>query len=181
MVLIIIICTLALLSIILFGVMLSTSKKQKKNIIRIETAEEEIDKSLNERQKLLIEMENIINKNTEVSQNNFKDIDKENLSYFELDKKLSKIADTFSKIKSDYQIELDTEDFRKLTTELKMNEEKNEASKKYYNKYAENLNKQINKFPSNIFAKITKQSEKRIFDITNMKFNKNDIVFESEI
>lgn len=155
--------------------------KQKKNIIRIETAKQEIDKALDEKKNLLTEMESIINKNTEVKQDNFKNFNLEELSNFDADKMLNKISDTFRKIKSDYQIELDTDDFRKLLTDLKINEEKNEASKKYYNKYAENLNEQIKHFPSNLFAKITKTKKKDIFDINEFKYAKNDIVFESEI
>lgn len=169
------------LAFIVFLIVTNILGKQRKNVIRIETAKEQIIKTLDDRQNLLTKMEDIINKNTEVKQNNFENFNKEDLSNFELDKKLSKIADTFKKIKSDYQIELDTEDFRKLLTELKMNEEKNEASKKYYNKYAENLNNEISHFPSNIIAKMTKTKKKDTFDISEFKYAKNDIVFESEI
>lgn len=169
------------LAFIMFLIVTNILGKQRKNIIRIDTAKMQIDETLVERKNLLTKMEEIINKNTEIKQDNFKDFKEDDLSDFDIDKKLNKIADTFKKIKSDYQVELDTEDFRKLMTELKMNEEKNEASKKYYNKYAENLNNEISHFPSNIIAKITKTKKKNTFDISEFKYAKNDIVFESEI
>ena len=166
---------------VILGIYINLNSKQKKNIIRIRTAESEIDKNLEERKDLLVKIENIINKNTELNQNNFKELDTNSVSNFELDRLFTKISNTFEKIKTDYQIELDLEEFRSLMTELKMNEEKNEASKTYYNKYAKNLNEQISGFPANIIAKLHKTVEKETYDVNQIKFSKNDIILESKI
>jgi len=166
---------------ILFLVYFNLLNKQKKDKIRITTAEEEISNSLDERLNILKDLEKIINSCTELNQNNFKDFNSDELDHFEFDRKLSKITDTFNKIKSDYQVELDKEDFRDLMTKLKINEEKNEASKSYYNKYAEDLNARISSFPSNLIAKLNRTEKKDMFDINKFKQMKTDVVIESKI
>ena len=181
MILYICVGSVLLVAFIILMLAMNILNKQRKNTTRIETATEEINKILDERKNLLISLEEIINKKTEVNQNNFKDFDNLSLSSFELDKKFKKITDTFSKIRSDYEVELDLPDFRDLMAKLKMNEEKNEASKKYYNNYAEKLNEQIDHFPASIVAKLTKTTKKDMYDISKFKALKNDIVFESKI
>lgn len=162
-------------------IFLNLSNKQKKDYIRINTAEEAINASLDERLNLLKEIEQIINNSTELNQNNFKSLNIDELDSFEFDRKLSKITELFNKIRSDYEVELDKEDFRDLMTKLKINEEKNEASKSYYNKYAEDLNSRISSFPANIIAKISGTDKKEMFDINKFKQVKTDIVVESKI
>lgn len=145
--------------------------KIQKNIIRINEAEAEIDETLRKRLDLLKELEIIINSNTNLNQDNFKDFNKDNfkISNFDMDRKLSKIADTFNKIKADYPDDLEIESFRNLIVELKINEEKNESAKAYYNKYTTKLNSLIKKFPSNIVARIHKESERNYFDNKDLK------------
>lgn len=173
-----IITTLILIGFLVF---LNLSNKQKKDKIRIITAEEAISKTLDERLNLLKEIETIINDSTELNQNNFKDFIIDETNYFEFDRKLSKVTDTFNKIRSDYEVELDKDNFRDLMTKLKINEEKNEASKSYYNKYAEDLNAKVSSFPSNIIAKINGTNKKEMFDINKFKQIKTDVVVESNI
>ncbi len=148
----------------------------QKNVIRINEAESEIDEALRKRYDMLVQIESIINENTEVKQNAFKDFNKDDLkmSNFDVDRKLTKITDTFNKIVQDYPENFDTDSFRELLTNLKINEEKNEATKAYYNKFTTSLNTLIKKFPSNIVARIHKISEHLYFDNKNM--NDNDIL-----
>ena len=144
--------------------------KIQNNTIRINEAESEIDESLRKRYDLLTQIEVYINNNTDLKQDNFKDLNKEDLriSNFEVDRKLTKITDTFSKIRQDYPDDLDTEAFRNFMIDLKINEEKNEAAKAYYNKYTTKLNSLIKKFPSNLIARIHKIDEHMYFDNKNM-------------
>ena len=87
---------------------------------------------------------------------------------------LTKATNTFSKIWQDYPVELDKEEFRQLLTDLKINEEKNEASKSYYNKYTSELNELVKKFPSNIVASIHDIDERLYFD--NKEMNDDNIL-----
>lgn len=150
--------------------------KIKKDLIRVETSEEEINETLEKRYDLLIEIEKIINESTNLKQNNFKDFEnkRKKMKNIEFDKKLTKVANTFNKIWDDYPVELEKESFRNLMTDLKINEEKNESSKSYYNKYANSLNELIHSFPTNIISKIHKIEQRECFD--NKNINDEDIL-----
>lgn len=168
----VLIAILAILAIIYITIY----NRLQKNIVRIKEAEAEIDETLRKRYDILVQLEGVINSNTDLNQNNFEEFKKEDfkISNFDADRKLSKIADTFNKIKLDYPDDLDTETFRNLMVDLKINEEKNEASKSYYNKFTTKLNMLIKKFPSNIIARIHKIDEHLYFDNKNM--NDDDIL-----
>lgn len=148
--------------------------KLQKYKIRINEAESEIDETLRKRYDILMSMEKEINSSTDVKQDNFKNIEKEKLSSFDADRTLSKITETFKKIKEDYSEKLDTEAFRNLFTEINIVEEKSDAAKSYYNKYTTSLNLLIKKFPSNLIARIHGISERAYFDNKNM--NDDDIL-----
>ena len=155
---------------ILAGIYIYLYNKLQKNIIRVNEAESEIDDTLRKRYDILRDLEDIINDNTKVTQENFKDFDKEKIkvSSFDFDRKLTKVTSTFNKIWQDYPVELEKKEFRKLMTDLKINEEKNEASKAYYNKFTTELNTIVKKFPSNIIARIHKIEERDYFDGKNL-------------
>ncbi len=148
--------------------------KLKKYIVRIKEAESEIDETLRKRYDILLSMEEVINSSTELNQKNFEKFEKEKMSTFDVDRKLSKISEVFKKIKEDYRDNLDNENFRNLAIDLKIIEEKNDAAKAYYNKYTTSLNMLINKFPSNIVARICNIEERNYFDNKNM--NDKDIL-----
>lgn len=155
-------------------IFIAIHNRLQKYIIRIKEAESEIDETLRKRYDLLVSMENVINSNTDLDQNNFKDFEKEKMSNFDADRKLSKIKETFKMIASDYPDKLDNESFRNLLTEIKITEEKSDAAKAYYNKYTTSLNMLIKKFPSNIVASICHIEERNYFDNKNM--NDKDIL-----
>ena len=146
----------------------------QKFVIRIKEAESEIDETIRKRYDLLLSMESVINSNTDLGQDNFKDFEKDKMSNFDVDRKLSKIKETFRMIGSDYPDKLDNENFRNLMTEIKIIEEKSDAAKAYYNKYTTSLNMLIRKFPSNIVASICHIEERFYFDNKNM--NDKDIL-----
>lgn len=159
---VIVFALIAILYIVLYN-------KLQNNLIRINESENEIDETLRKRYDLLVKMESLINNNTKLDQNNFKDFNSETkISNFDADRKLTKITETFKKIRSDYSKELDIEAFNNILTELKINEEKNEAAKAYYNKFTTKLNLIIKKFPSNIIARIHKIKERNYFDNKNL-------------
>ena len=165
-----------ILIIVLIFIYIYIYNKLQKSIIRINEAETEIDNTLRKKYDLLVQMEKIINDKTNLKQNNFKDLNKKDIkiSNFEFDRILSKIYITFIKIKSDYPIELDQKEFRDLMIELKINEEKVESAKVYYNKFTTKLNDLIRSFPSNIVSRIHKIEEHNYFD--NKNLNDDDIL-----
>lgn len=172
---ILIIMVLFALLVILVSLYISIYNKLQKKLIRINEAECEIDETLRKRYDLLVQIESMINDATKLKQNNFKDIKKDTeISNFEFDRMLTKATNTFSKIWQDYPVELDKEEFRQLLTDLKINEEKNEASKSYYNKYTSELNELVKKFPSNIVASIHDIDERLYFD--NKEMNDDNIL-----
>jgi len=165
---IIIILVLLAIGVLLAFLYVITYNKLQKNLIRIKEAEAQIDDALRRRYDILVKMENIINENTNLKQNNFEGFESDKVSNYEFDRKLTKIADTFSKINSDYSDELDTEVFRNALVDLKINEEKNEAAKTYYNRFTTKLNMLIKRFPSNLVARIHGIDERLYFDNKNM-------------
>lgn len=146
----------------------------QKYVIRIKEAESEIDETIRKRYDLLLSMEGVINSNTELGQDNFKDFESDKMSNFDADRKLSKIKETFRMIGADYPDKLNNEAFRNLLIEIKIIEEKSDAAKAYYNKYTTSLNMLIKKFPSNIVASICHIDERLYFDNKNM--NDKDIL-----
>ena len=173
---VLIIMVIFALILVLVGIYISIYNKLQKNLIRINEAEFEIDETLRKRYDLLVQLETIINESTKLNQNNFKGLEDKTkeISNFDFDRTLTKATNTFYKIWQDYPVELDKDEFRKLMVDLKINEEKNESSKSYYNKYTTNLNSLIKKFPSNIVAKIHDIDERLYFD--NKEMNDDNIL-----
>ncbi|MCI8498613.1 MAG: LemA family protein [Bacilli bacterium] len=142
----------------------------QKFLIRIKESEIEVTDSLKKRYELLVKMEQEINTITGLKQDNFKDFKSEEMSNFDVDRKLFKIMSTFEKIKEDYSDKLDVEAFRNLEIEIKIVDEKIVAVKAYYNKYTTSLNMLIKRFPSNIIARIHRIEEGEYFNNKNMNY-----------
>lgn len=165
--------TIVILAIIAIAVLLVIAyiliyNKIQKYVVRIKEAEAEIDETIRKRFDLLESMEKEILAATTVKENNFEDFKTNMMSSFEADRKLSKIKETFRKIKEDFPENLDTENYRNLLVELKIVEEKSDAAKAYYNKYTTSLNMLIKKFPSNLISRIHGIDERLYFDNKNM-------------
>lgn len=169
-IILIIICLCALL---ILSYIINYNKIQKYTV-RINEAECEIDETLRKRYDTLVSMENIINDKTDLTQNNFSSFKSDKMTNFEIDRKLTKITETLNKIHMDYSDELNIEAYRNLLVDLKINEEKCDASKSYYNKYTTDLNMLIKKFPTNIIAKFHGVKERLYFD--NKIMNDENII-----
>lgn len=145
----------------------------QKFVIRINEAESEIDECLRKRYDLLLDLERIINEQTNLNQDNLKKFKSDEMSNFEVDRKLTQITDLFKKIKLDYEDELNIQTFNENIVLLKKNNEKCDASKAFYNKYTTELNMLVKKFPTNIIARIHGIKSRLYFD--NKIMNDDDI------
>lgn len=137
------------------------------NITKIEKAEGLIDEALRNRYDLINKMIKIIKNKVKSTKEYFKDFDKlkdQEISNFELDRKLTEFYTLCETVSSDYKSLNDNKDLKVLFKELKQNEEKLMATKNYYNKNTNDLNGMIRKFPINIIAKIHKVKIKPFFD-----------------
>lgn len=168
----IVIIILALLACagLLAGVYIFVYNRMQKYIVRIKEAENEVRETLKRRYELLMKVEEEINACTNLKQKNFEDFNIDEMSDFEIDRKLFKIMSTFEKIQADYSEKLDNETFRNLLIELKIVDEKTVTAKAYFNKHTTSLNTLIKKFPSNIVARIHRIEEGEYFNNKNMNY-----------
>ena len=162
----------------LVALYISVYNRLQKYVIRINESEAIIDECLRKKYDLLLTMESIINKKTDLEQNNLSKFKSDEMSNFEVDRKLTKIADTFKKIKMDYEKELNTPEYKENENLLKKNNEECDSAKAYYNKNTTELNMLAKKFPTNIIAKIHGIKERTYFDNKNMN---DDDIFDFKI
>lgn len=149
--------------------------KYQNSIIRIKEAESDIDETLRKRFDQLVNLEKLIVNNTGLELDNFSEFTEDTkISNFDMDRKLTKAYDSFISIASDFEKELNIDEVKSLITELKINTEKLDAAKSYYNKHTTKLNLLVKKFPSNIIAKIHGIYERNYFD--NKNLNDEDIL-----
>lgn len=139
---------------------------------KIEHAECLIDDSLRTKYDLITQYEKLIKDEVEIDKNFLKDFSKlkdNNISNFELDRKLVEYINIISKVKADNADLADNKEMKKLFAEEKKIDEKLQAAKSYYNKYTSELNDLIRTFPSNIVARMHAISIKPFFDGKNME------------
>lgn len=139
---------------------------------KIDQAEYLLDESLRNKYDLLVEAEDYVKKSLKIEKGFFKGIDKikkDNISNFDLDRKLQEYNNTLDQLRADYPTLEDSKDFRKLLSSIKKTEEKLQAAKSFYNKYTSELNDLIRVFPSNIVARMHGISIKPFFDGKNMQ------------
>ena len=143
-------------------------------VIRIAEAESIIDEALRQRHDLIARFNNTIKSTIKIKDDYFKDFDdleKENLSNFDLDRKITKAFNLALKLKNDYTELENDKTINDLILNLKQNAEKLEAAKAFYNKYTTELNKVIKKFPSNITARIHGFVVKAYYDGKDLEDN----------
>jgi len=129
----------------------------KANQIKIDEAELVLDDLLNKKYDLLIGAKNIITKETDINHKIFNDLKKlkeQNLSIFNFDRKLNESYSLTEQIKGDFKTLAANDKFNKIIQDIKTIDEKLEATKAFYNKYAKSLNTLIKRFPINLIAKI---------------------------
>lgn len=138
---------------------------------KVDQAESIIDETLRKRYDLIISAASIIDKTVKDKKNLFKDVEKlkdKNISNYDLDRKLTDEILLLNQLRNDYSQLQNNKDFKKIMNEIKLTDEKMQASKSYYNKYTNLLNEQIRKFPSNIIAKMHDIKIRLFFDGKDM-------------
>ncbi len=139
---------------------------------KIDQAECLIDEALRSKYDLFIEVDSISKAELKEEKSFFKGLEKikkDNISNFDLDRKLKDYDSILSQLKSDYTTLEDNKDFKKALSNNKKIDEKLQAAKSFYNKYTSELNDLIRKFPSNIVARMHGLSIKPFFDGKNMQ------------
>ena len=101
----------------------------------------------------------------------FKDLEKlkkEDISNFDLDRKIIEGENLIHQVKNDYKSLNDNEEYISIINDLKDSDELLEAAKSFYNKYTTEIDLLIKKFPTNIIAKFHKIKLRNYFDGKNM-------------
>ena len=148
------------------------SNKLQHSKTKINQAECLIDEALRSRYDLLVRVDKYIQTELENDKTFFKNLDKlknENISNFDLDRRITEYYNLWMQIKNDYPDLNNKKAFKELINEDKRLDEKLQAAKSYYNKYTSELNDLIRTFPSNIVARMHKIEIKTFFDGKNME------------
>ena len=90
------------------------------------------------------------------------------ISNFDLDRKLKEAVNIIQNLKNDYPELQDNPNMEEIVMEIKNTEEKLSAAILYYNRYTNELNELIRKFPSNVVAKFHHFKIKHFFDGKDM-------------
>lgn len=139
---------------------------------KIEQAECLIDESLRVKYDLLVKADSLIQKELKKDKSFFTGLDKikkEDISNFDLDRKLNEYINILNNVKLDYNKLEGNKDFKEILNNNKKNDEKLQAAKSFYNKYTSELNDAVRTFPSNIIAKLHGMNIKTFFDGKNME------------
>ena len=139
---------------------------------KIDQAECLIDEALRHRYDVMCSANNLVKEELGSKKSLFGDLDKlkeENISNFDLDRRLQEYENILFKIKDDYPDLAEKKAFKEIISNNKKASEKLQAAKSYYNKYTSELNDLIRTFPSNIVAKMHSIEIKPFFDGKNMQ------------
>lgn len=138
---------------------------------KIEQSEGIIDEVLRTRFDIVVRTSDIIKNNLEEKKDYLKEylsLKEEKISNFEMDRKLKEAMNIIFNLKNDYPSLQKNTGIKEITNEIKTTDEKLSAAISYYNRYTNQLNEYIRKFPSNIIAKIHGFSIKPFFDGKDM-------------
>lgn len=139
---------------------------------KIDHAECLIDEALRDRYDILTRADKLIKTELDIDKTYFKGLDKvknENISNFDLDRKLTEYVNLLEQIKLDNPDLSGNKGFKDIASENKKASEKLQAAKSYYNKYTSELNDLIRTFPSNVVARMHGIVIKSFFDGKNME------------
>lgn len=139
--------------------------------VKIDEAESMIDEALRSKYDILLKLESIIKNNIKETKINFKDLNdlkKESISNFQLERKLVDTVLLINKIQDDFPELEEQKDYRELLNDIRVMDERINASKKFYNKYTSKSNELVRKFPSNIIAKFHNITIRNFFDNKDM-------------
>lgn len=139
--------------------------------LKINESENVIDELLRSKYDLINNIIEVILKETKVNKKTFDEIKNsnfQNISSFDFERKLTSFNQLIIKVKDDYE-ELESNiDFSNYLNELMLINQKLEASKSFYNKYTNILNKTIKRFPSSFIAFIHHIKVRTFFDGKDM-------------
>lgn len=150
--------------------------KFQDSIIKLNEVEGKIDDALRNKFDHLIEMNNVIKETIKTKKAIIDDLSKlkdEDISSFELDRKLIEASSKINFIKKQYTELQGVSSLNKLSYEIEEIDDTLIAYRKYYNENIVKYNMLIKKFPYNIIGIILKYKEKRFFD--NKDLNDEDI------
>jgi hypothetical protein len=139
--------------------------------LKIDEAESIIDEALRDKYDSIIAIRNLITSNIKDDKINFKGLDElkdEDISNFDLDRRLNEYRTLINKINDDYKKLDDNKDFNDLLNKLKRTDEKISAAKGFYNTYITESNELVRKYPSNLVAKFNNINIKAFFDGKDM-------------
>jgi len=141
----------------------------QKYLIKINEVESKIDTTLRERFDLLVKASDFIKEHLkEEVMGDLNSLENEELSSFELDRKLVSITREFYNLKFSHRDLVKKENFIEIDFALKENDAELDGYTSYYNDNIAKLNKLVRIFPSNIIAKIAGIKERTFYDGKNM-------------
>ena len=135
--------------------------------LKIDEAESILDENLRKKYDKVYELQTTVVKLSKVNENEFKELDevnKEDISNFDLDRKVIKVYGKLDTIINDYEKIQSKKEVNDLLTEIKVLDEKIDSAKLYYNKYIGESNSLVRKFPTNLIAKIHHIKVKNFYD-----------------
>ncbi len=144
--------------------------------LKIDEAESIIDENLRKKYDIIVDIKNIIENELKDEKISFKEIEElknENISNFNMDRKLDEFLNLIDKIKNDYEVIKTNKDMIAFLKDIKKTNEKLDSAKSFYNTNITESNSLVRKFPSNIIAKFHNIKIKPFFDNKNM--NDDDI------
>lgn len=170
LILIIILIAIIIIGYLVINYIFNYNKIQSMNI-KINESESIIDNELRNKYDLIIRASSIVNKllKKEVTYfNELEELKKENVSNFDIDRKITEGENLIYQVKNDYRSLEDNDEYINIINSLKNSDEILVAAKSFYNKYTTEINLIIKKFPTNIIAKIHKIKLRNYFDGKNM-------------
>ena len=150
---------------------LTTYNKYQDYIIRINEVESKIDESLRDKFDIILKLNSNIKekiKTKKVLVDDISNLKDEDISSFEMDRKLVEAMNKVNFVKDNYSQLDDDDEVIKLMYNIEDIDESLRACKKFYNETISEYNKLIRKIPYNIIGKILKYKEKTFFDGKNM-------------
>ena len=170
LILIIILLLIIIVGFIVINYIFNYNKIQSLHI-KINESESIIDNELRNKYDLIMQTNKTITKLLKKEVSYFKeleDLKNENISNFEIDRKIVEGENLINQVKKDFRSLEDNKEYNKILVALKESDEILEASKSFYNKYTTEINMLIKKFPTNIISKIHKIKLRNYFDGKNM-------------
>lgn len=149
-------------------------------ITKIEKAEFSIDEVLRKRIDIIKQFNDIIQNKLSEKRNYLKEyinLKTDSMTNFEVDQKLKEAMNIVQNLAHDHKPLQKETRIQELLFEIKQTEEQLSAAKAYYNRYTENYNDLIRKFPANVVAQIHRLKVKTYFDKKDMQ-DDDDIDFK---